>query len=442
MDDRKNPSIVKLAIPAFLSQASFTVTGIIDLIMVGTISSPAIAAVGMGGTLFWNIMVLFGGPAIALLYLCGQAYGSRDYELYSKRLNAGLILCLALSIGFSLFPGRIAEFLYTLMGAEEEVIREGVRYFKFRLLGFPIHMLYIALESGIKATGNTKTPMLLKIGSHLCNILGNYLLIFGKLGFPALGTLGAGLASFIADIAALVGFILVFGITAGKKGITLRQLPELKTLVLVLREGIKVSFQQFATSFSILIYTSFIARLGAVALAANQIGVSIISMSFLPAHGLGQASEILISQWIGQGKPLEAKSTGYKVQLYCILLMVAFGLFIGFFPRVIGGLYTRDAAVLLLLIPLLRISALFQVLDALQIVLAASLRAIGDTTYLMILTILGSWLIFIPYVWLVIRVFNQGLLFAWAGRYIFMFFLCAGFSLRYKRVNWAAIKPV
>lgn len=284
--------------------------------------------------------------------------------------------------------------------------------------------------------------MLLKIGCHLCNILGNYILIFGKFGFPALGTLGAGLASFIADVIALIGFIAAFAFTAKKRGLSLKHLPELKTFILVLREGIKVAFQGFASSFSILIYTSFIARLGAVALAANQIGVSVISMSFLPAYGLGQASEILISQQIGRGFPGEAKRIGYRVQLYTLILMAVFGVFIGTFPGAVGKLYTRDGAVLLLLIPLLRIAAVFQILDALQIVLAASLRAVGQTTYLMISTILGSWLIFIPYVWLVVRVLDLGLLYAWAGRYIFMFFLCAVFSLRYKRLNWSQVKPV
>lgn len=434
-------SILSLAGPAFLSQASFTITGIIDLMMVGTISPEAIAAVGLGGTLFWNLMVLFGGPGISIVFLCGQAFGSRDLELFSRRAFAGIYICIILGIGFSIFPSGLAGFFYRLLGAEPSVIAEGVRYFRFRLIGFPIHLAAVALEGAIKATGNTKTPMALKVIGHICNIFGNYVLIFGKIGFPALGTAGAGIASLISDIVTLAGFSLFFYLTFLKKEIPIKLIPGRAAAFLVLKEGFKVSVQGFASSFSILIYTSFIARLGALSLAANQIAVSIISMSFLPAHGLGQAGEILISQAVGRGQPEEAKKTGFRVMGYCTFLMLLFGLVIGILPEKIGALYTKESSVVFLLIPMLRISALFQLFDAIQIVLSAALRAAGETTYLLLATLAGSWLLFIPLVWIIINTLGGGITAAWSGRYVLMFFLTLLFILRYLRLDWRAIKP-
>jgi Na+-driven multidrug efflux pump len=109
---------------------------VIDLMMVGSISPEAIAAVGMGGTLFWNLSVLFGGPAVAVLYLCGQSWGRSDRGAFSRRAAAGLILSVVLSAGFALFPAMVSRFLYQAMGAADNVVEQGVRYFQFRMLGF------------------------------------------------------------------------------------------------------------------------------------------------------------------------------------------------------------------------------------------------------------------------------------------------------------------
>ena len=432
--------ILKLAVPAFLSQASFTITGIIDLIMVGTISPAAIAAVGMGGTIYWNLIVLVGGPSIALVYLCSQAYGAKNKESFIERALAGLLLCSLAGLVFACFPVEISRFAYRTLGAEDAVVSEGVRYFTFRLIGFPLHLLYAGLESVIKSTGDTKRPMILKFTGHLFNVTANYVLIFGKLGFSPMGVRGAGIASLIADIVTFGLFVAVFLMTIKKHRIPLRTRIQLQALTLLIKEGFKVSFQGFASSFSILLYTGIIARLGAVSLAANQIAVSIISMSFMPAYGLGQASEILIGHAIGKGSPKEAKHYGLMVEVYCIIVMVIFGLVIGFFPKAVGGLYTKNPEVLSLLAPMLLVSAIFQIFDGIQIVFSASLRAAGDTTYLLMVTIIGSWLIFIPGVLITVFLLQHGVVLAWGVRYLLMIFLSAMYFQRFIRKNWSAVK--
>ena len=468
--------ILRLAAPALLSQASFTLTGVIDLMMVGSISPEAIAAVGMGGTLFWNLSVLFGGPAIALLYLCGQSWGRCDHGAFSRRAAAGLVLSVALSAGFALFPAVVSRFLYQAMGAADDVVEQGVRYFRFRMLGFPAWMIGLAMESAVKATGNTKAPMFIKMGSHLANIAGNYVLIFGKLGFEPMGTKGAGLSTFISELIALIGMTILLARVLGMNGTApfrgqraagassragaaesdrspesgeenrdrgslVPHAPISGELSLVLREGMKVALQGFSSSFSILVYTAMITRLGSVALAANQIAVSIISLSFLPATGLGQASEILISQYIGRGEPARARNTGYRVLLYCCGLMVLFGICIGLFPRTVGRLYTESAEVLSLLGPMLLVSAFLQILDAGQIVLSASLRATGDTGYLLWVTTAASWGLFVPLVWIITAVLGWGILWAWGARYALMLVLALFFSVRYIRKRWEDVRP-
>lgn len=433
-------NILRLAVPAFLSQASFTITGMIDLIMVGTISPAAIAAVGMGGTIYWNLIVLIGGPAIAMVYLCSQSYGGGDMQRFAERALSGLMLCGVLGIVFACFPFTLSRLFYTGLGAEEAVVTAGVQYFSFRLIGFPLHLLYTGLESVIKSTGDTKRPMVLKFIGHLFNVSCNYVLIFGRLGFSPMGVRGAGIASLCADIVTFVLFAGAFIITLKRERIPFPLRLKLTPALLLIREGFKVSVQQFASSFSILVYTSVIARLGAVSLAANQIAVSVISMSFLPAFGLGQASEILIGHAVGRGHNREARMYGLTVEAYCVAVMVVFGLVIGVFPQFIGGLYTRDQEVLALLRPMLLVSAFLQIFDGIQIVFAASLRAVGDTTYLLVITVIGSWLVFIPTVLLVVFVLQEGVVIAWGIRYLLMVFLSAMYFQRYIRKDWSAVR--
>ncbi len=433
-------SILKLAVPAFLSQASFTITGMIDLIMVGTISPAAIAAVGMGGTIYWNLIVLIGGPAIAMVYLCSQSYGAGNMERFSERALAGLMLCGLSGLIFACFPFSLSRIFYHALGAEEAVITEGVRYFSFRLIGFPLHLLYTGLESAIKSTGDTKRPMVLKFIGHICNVSCNYVLIFGRLGFSPMGVRGAGIASLCADVLTFALFTGAFLLTLKRERIPFSMRLKLTPALLLIREGFKVSVQQFASSFSILVYTSVIARLGAVSLAANQIAVSVISMSFLPAFGLGQASEILIGHAVGRGSTQKARMYGLTVELYCIAVMVVFGLVIGLFPQFIGGLYTRDQQVLSLLRPMLLVSAFLQIFDGIQIVFAASLRAVGDTTYLLVITVIGSWLIFIPTVLLAVFILQEGVVLAWGIRYLLMVFLSIMYFQRFVRKDWTTVR--
>lgn len=435
--------VLSLALPAFLTQASFTLTNMVDLMMVGSISSEAIAGVGVGGVLFWNLMVLFGGPVMALGYLCSQSYGAGKMDQFYNRVGAALMISVLFTLPVALFNQPAARFLYTLLGTDPKVAEIGALYFHYRLITFPLEIANIGMEGMIKATGNTGRPMLIRFSSHLVNVSLNYLLIFGKFGFPRLEAAGAGIATMISCITAFVIFSLYIAKTFRRPGkLFIFNRPDRGTVRTVTREGLKISGNELAGSLSFLIYTGIVAGLGAGALAANEIGINITSAAFMPALGFGQAAMIMIGQRIGSGRNREAKKIGLEVQLYCGIFMLGMGIFFFFAPHLIGGLYTREEEVLRHLIPMIRIAAFFQIFDGGQIVFTFCLRGAGDTTYLFWANLLGSALIFIPGVWAIVRVLQLNVIWAWTGMYIFMFLLFLIYGIRFLFIKWDKIKAL
>ena len=417
--------ILSLALPAFLTQASYTVTNMVDLMMIGSVSPEAIAGVGVGGVLFWNMMVLFGGPVMALGYLCSQSYGAGRMDQFYNRASAAMIIAVSLTLPIAFFNRPAASLLYSLLGTDPGVSELGILYFKYRLIGFPLEIANMGMEGMIQATGNTKKPMLIRFVSHMINLTFNYILIFGKFGFPRLETAGAGIATLLSYVVAFVIFsIYLYKTMQNPKSRIIFCRPDGGSLKTIVKEGIKISGNELASSISFLAYTAVVASLGATALAANEIGLNITSTAFLPAVGFGQAAMILIGQRVGAGNSKEAKKTGLEVQLYCGVFMLGMGILFFFAPGFIGGLYTKDREVLDYLVPMLKLAAFFQVFDGGQIIFSFCLRGAGDTSYLFFANLAGSWLIFVPGVWLIVKVLQLNVFWAWTGMYLFMFVLC------------------
>ena len=433
--------ILALALPAFLTQASYTLTSMVDLMMIGSISPAAIAGVGVGGILFWNIAVLFGGPVMAMGYLCAQSYGSGNMNQFYKRASAAFLVSLIITVPIAFFNNPFSILLYRLLGTEEEVVKLGAMYFRFRLLGFPLEIASMGMEGMIKATGDTKRPMLIRFISHIINLFFNYSLIFGKFGFPRMETAGAGLATFISYVAAFFMFLIFISVTFKRPGKRFfLGLPDKASVVLVIREGVKIAGNELSGSLSFLVYTAIVASLGAASLAANEIGLNITSTAFLPAVGFGQAAMILIGQKIGAGDSKAAKKTGLEVHLYCGIFMLGMGALFYFAPYFIGGLYTKDTEVLNALVKMLRIAAFFQVFDGAQILFSFCLRGAGDTTYLFSANLIGSWAVFIPGVWILVNILKLDLIWAWTGMYTFMALLCLIYGIRFFLLKWDKIK--
>ncbi|MBN2049351.1 MAG: MATE family efflux transporter [Spirochaetales bacterium] len=434
-------TILTLALPAFLTQASYTITNVVDLMMIGSLSPAAIAAVGVGGILFWNLIVLTGGPVMAAGYLCAQSYGAGKFDDFARRGSMAILISFLLALPLALGNKGFAVLLYRIMGTDEEVVLLGALYFRYRLIGLPIELLNSGLEGMIKATGDTRRPMIIRFISHLSNVFFNYLLIFGKLGLPALGAEGAGLATMISYFIAFILFIALSPrLLARKIPVRLLQKPDRFNGRLVVKEGVKITGNELSGSLSFFVYTAVVASLGATALAANEIGLNITSTAFMPAIGFGQAALILIGQRVGKGETATAKKTGWEVQLYCAVFMVAMGVLFFIIPETIGRFYTRDQEVLATLTPMLRFAAFFQIFDGGQIIFSFCLRATGDTTFLFLANLLGSWLLFIPGVLLIVHILKLNVIWAWGGMYCFMLALFIIYGIRYMTMKWDRIK--
>lgn len=432
--------ILNLAVPAFLTQASFTVTNVIDLIMIGTIGAAAIGGVGIAGITYWNLFIFLGSQTMAVTFLCSQSHGAGKSGEFLRRGLTAIIISLGIGIPVAFFSKAITGGIYTIMGAESAVAKAGAAYFSYRLIAFPVDLLNGTFEGMIKARGNTRTPMIIRLISHGINLLFNYLLIFGSFGFPKLGAAGAGIATMLGHCAAFILF-LPFAFRLFKGVSPKDYLPKKRDVVLILRESGKIIVNDSSFSLSFLVYTRFVTGLGAISLAANEIAIHVSSMGFMPAVGFGQAAQILIGQHIGAKENRAARRAGLQVLAFCSIFMIFISLIFLIFPRQIASLFTNEIQVIEYLVPMLWISAAFSLLDGGQIVMSSALRGTGDTSFLTISTALISWALFVPMTFILLRVLHLDVIWAWAGTYVYMSVLFLAFILRYLLINWTSIRP-
>jgi Na+-driven multidrug efflux pump len=149
---------------------------------------------------------------------------------------------------------------------------------------------------------------------------------------------------------------------------------------------------------------------------------------------------ILIGQRIGAGNKELARKVGFEVELYCAVFMLCMGIFFFLSPQIIGRLYTKDPEVLSYLIPMIRFGAFFQIFDGGQIVFSFCLRGAGDTTYLFLVNLLGSWVVFIPATLFIVYIIGKGVIWTWACMYGLMFLFFLAYGIRYLTLKWDRIK--
>ena len=269
----------------------------------------------------------------------------------------------------------------------------------------------------LRGAGDTRTPMFITLVMNLVNVVGAYVLIFGKLGIPRLEVLGA---AYAANLASLVGAGLVlFVLLRGRRVIKvyLRDIFSLHrpALVMLIRIGLPAGLDMFAMRFSFLLYSRIIACLGTAALAANAVALVVESISFMPGFGISMAAGALVGQSLGAGKVSLAEKTMNRCVWFAVGMMGVLGIVLLIIARPVSALFVADPQIIALSALCVQISALEQPLLGLVMVYMGSLRGAGDTFSAMLVTIICSTLVRLPVVYLLAITFKLGLVGAWIG---------------------------
>jgi multidrug resistance protein, MATE family len=435
--------VTVLAAPLILQNLSHTLLGVADTYFVAQVGTTALAAVGLAVILFFAVLVLFRGVANSTVIFVGRAYGAEDDAEIGAAVWRGLSVVALLSLLLPALPFLFAWFFSLAAPAGEEELRAlGTSYLQIRSFEVPLFMFGAVVWGFMVGRGDSRTPMLLAWFTVLLNIFLDWLLVLGNLGFPMLGVAGAAYATLLAMTAnAVVGAVLLWRAPHRRRyGTAKARLASWGEIRRVLAVGLPMGLGDFILVAAFTVFFSLLARLGEETLAATQIAMQYLSLSFTAGFAVAMASSSLVARYLGAGKPAQAERVGYRASGLAMLLMGSVGVSYLIAPEALIGVFSRDEDVILAGTTILRLVALYQVIDGLGIVLGGSLNGAGDTRFTMLARAFCAAVIFLPLAWLLAFPLNGGVLGAWLGAIAYLFSLTLLYLWRWRSGRWKHLK--
>jgi putative MATE family efflux protein len=334
-----------------------------------------------------------------------------------------------------------APTLLAWLGPSEELQEAAVQYLQPRLLGISgigIAFVWISFFRGI---GNTRTPLYAAITANLVNAVLDYGLIFGKLGLPAWEVAGAGAATAVGEWIYAVFLAIAFHRSAlAKRFATQFARPRPSQIRRFVRTGVPIGGQWTIDMASFAVFTTLVARMGDVQMAASQAFVMLLSMSFMQAIGISVASSTLVGRYIG-AKDIPAAIQSFRSSMkFAGILGSAIAVLFLALPELLMRVFTADPEVIALGAPLVRLGALFQLMDAFGIVASGSLRGAGDTRWPFLAQSVLAWGLFVPLAYLLGVTLEGGLVSAWIGGTVYVLVLSATLVWRFRSGAWQRIE--
>jgi MATE family multidrug resistance protein len=437
--------LLRLAWPIVVSRSSQVVVGVADALMVAHLGDGALAATTAGALDTFAIFIPPRGVVFIVSSFSSQLLGRGDLAGARRHGFYGLAVAAATQLaGVAAIPavgwalGQL-EFASDVRGMLGD-------YIAIRLWSGGAAIGMEALASYYGGLGNTRLPMRASVAAMLLNVAGNWVLIDGHLGAPALGVRGAALASALSTGVAFLGLLAVFlneGRGAAVPGSRLRWRELGRMLRFGVPSGLNWFFEFLAFSFFVNVV---VAGLGTTALAALMAVFQATSVAFMPAFALASATAILVGQAIGSN----AKDDAPRVVRLGIAAAGTWQGLVGLaclaWPRALFAPFVRDGAsggpLLETGARLLAFSAAWQLFDAAAAVLAESLRAAGDTAFVLWARLAVGWLIFVPGAWISVRWLGGGDLAAVAWLVVYLALLALALGLRFRCGAWRRLELV
>ena len=426
---------LRLALPVVLSQVGQVVVQLADNAMVGRLGALPLAAVSFGGAVFVIFMFWGTGLSLGLTPLVGEAYVRKEYRSAAAFFRHSLVLYTGVGILLFLLLVLLGAFM-DRMGQEPEVVELARPYFYCLAWSIVPFMVYTVFKQFLEGIGNTRTGMAVVLASNVINIGLNWVLIYGKLGFPAMGATGAGLATLIARVCMPL-FMVCYCI--GNR--TMRRYVRLcsaagyawwwmRRLLVV---GLPISMQMVTEVSAFALSSIMMGWIGATELAAYQIVITFGNLAFMMMVGVSTATTILVSHEYGAGRIGSMKRTvSASIHLglaFNFLTMLAFIVFRSRIPL----LFNDDAAVVAVAAQLFVLAGVYQFPDGLQVVLVGALRGMQDVRSVMRYAFVSYLLVNLPVGYLCAFPLGMGASGLWIG-FIFGLSVAAVLYLRRYRM--------
>jgi MATE family multidrug resistance protein len=374
-------------------------------------------AVSLGSVLFYAVAIFGSGLMLGLDTLVAQAYGARRLMDCHRSLVNAVYFSLPLAPALMLLVWSWVPLL-ARFGINPAVLSQTVPYLKAIMWSTLPLLLYFVLRRYLQAMDRAAPIMFALITANLVNLAGNWILIYGHFGAPAMGAEGSGWATCISRVYMVLVLILYlfYDAAAKRTGLFDASLaPDFERIRALIRLGLPAATQLSVEVGVFAVATALIATLDPLSLAAHQIAINTASFTYMVPLGIASATAVRVGQALGRNDIDAASRTGWTGMALGAAFMAGAGLLLLLAPQYVARVFTTDRAVIRTAISLLHMAAAFQLFDGIQTVATGALRGAGDTRTPMICHLLGYWFIGLPLGYVLCFIVGWGAAGLWAG---------------------------
>ena len=431
--------IGQLALPIVGGMVSQVVLNLVDTAMVGVLGKDALAGVGTASFAAFMATALVMGLSSGVQAMAARRVGEGRGDEAAVPLTGGLLLALVIGLPISIILLIYSSALFPYINGDQGVIEAGLPYFDARLLGVIAVGMNFAFRGYWTGVSQSRRYLHTLLVIHVSNVVISYVLIFGKFGFPELGTEGSGLGTTISLYLGTAVFFVLGWKEARKNGF-LSRIPRRETMVTMLRLSVPAAIQEFlfAAGFTAIFW--IVGLMGTVEVAATNILINLVLVAFLPAVGFGLAALTLVGEALGRGDPDEASRWAWDVVKVTALIQALLGLPALLVPDQIVMGFTSDQAVIDVARSSMQLMGVAIAIDGVGLVLLHALLGAGAVRQVMGVAVGTQWLLGLPLAWLAGPYFGLGLFAVWATQSAYRILQAVIFVILWRRRGWTQIK--
>lgn len=437
-------SSLNMAVPAMIESFFIAFAGLVDSLMVSSLGANAVAAVGLTAQPKFMGLSVFIALNVSISALVARRFGENDKKSANSVLYTSLAVIVFLSVILGVGLCIFAPAIMTFCGSTPETHDSAVLYYRIIMGGMIFNCVQMGINSAQRGVGNTRITMRTNITSNTINIIFNFFLINGHCGFPALGIMGAALATVLGTVVSCIMSIISIMKPSGFVSIPYiikeKIRPTMRALKNIVHVGYSVFFEQILMRVGFMATAIMAAKQGNAAMAAHQVSMNIMGLSFSFGDGLQAAAVALIGRSLGEKKPDKAKEYGSVCQMIGGIISVVLAVLYFFGARLLMSMFFKEEEIISIGIGIMYIIIVTVLFQIRQVIYMGCLRGAGDTLYTAVASTISVTIIRTFVGLLCGYTLGWGINGIWLGvlgdqvaRYIFA-------TIRFKKGKWTEIK--